>query len=308
MLFDILIFFISIPILVYFSDVFIDNTAKLAKSFGVSHFVIGITVVGIGTSLPEIIVADYASFTNESGIVLGNIIGSNVTNISLILGVAFFIRKSVIDDDHMYKDSIIHLLILGFGVIIILTDNTISRLEGVILTGMFVSYILHSLKSHKIPEKKDDENTLNGTIVLYTIIGIVGVLIGSKLLVESAVAVANELNVSSAVIALTIIALGTSLPELTVSISAASRGFTMLILGNIVGSNITNMALAMGTASMIRDVLIEDARFIMLNLVYMMLLSIILVVIIRKKNISRLWGGLYLIMYGIFVLGSYTMS
>ena len=301
MLIDILLFLISIPILIYSSDFFIDNASKLAKSIGVSEFCIGITVVGIGTSFPEIMVTDYASFTGESGIVLGNIIGSNITNIALILGVAFFIRNTVISDSHIVKDSIVHLIVLILGTIIFLSGNNISRPEGVILTVVYVLYIIYSLKSNKRSEEKTTHDNFVLKRTVYIIIALTGVLIGSKLLVESAVVIANMLGISSAVIAITVIAFGTSLPELAVSISAAKRGFTMLILGNIMGSNVTNMMLAMGTASMIREVVIEDVHFIQFSLAFMLLLSIILMAAMKKKDISRLWGVLYMMMYIIFI-------
>lgn len=306
MLIDILLFLISIPVLIYSSDFFTDNASMLAKSVGVSEFFIGITIVGIGTSLPEIMVTDYAAFTGESGIVLGNIIGSNITNIALILGVAFFIRNTVISDSNIVKDSIVHLIVLFLGTIIFLSGNNINRLEGVILTAVYLLYILYSLKSHKRPEEKNTHSNFVLKRIFYLIVALAGVLIGSKLLVDSAVAVANMLGISSAVIAITVIAFGTSLPELAVSISAAKRGFTMLILGNIVGSNVTNMMLAMGTASMIREVVIEDVHFIQFSLAFMLLLSIILMAAMKKKDLSRLWGIVYLIMYIIFIWLSYT--
>lgn len=307
MIFDILVFVLSIALLIYSSEFFTGNAARMARSLGVSTFFIGVTVVGIGTSLPEIMVTDYASYTGVSGIVLGNIIGSNITNIALVLGLAFFIRSTVITGDHMLKDSIIHLGVLVFGAIIIISGNTITRIEGVVMTAVYVIYILYTLKSHKSPTGKDEYDRFNVRMLLNTFAGLAGVLIGSKLLVDSAVVIANEIGISSTVIGLTIIALGTSLPELAVSVSAAKRGFTMLILGNIVGSNITNMLLAMGTASMISDVMVEDTQFIFFNLAYMILLSLILLLVVRKKEISRWWGAVYLGMYVFFLASTYMM-
>lgn len=307
MLHDILLFIISFPIIVYFSDLFIENAVKLARSFGVSQFLIGITIVGIGTSLPEVVVSDYASFSGVSGIAIGNVVGSNITNIALVLGLSFFIRNTVIFDEHMFKDSIIHLFVISFGILLILTNNSISRLEGVILTVIYIFYILYSIKSHKRPKELKNNNDFNIKITFYTLAGLVGVLIGSKLLVDSAVVLADQMGISSAVIGLTIIALGTSLPELAVSISAARRGFTMLILGNVIGSNITNIVLAMGTASMIREVVVEDAFLFRFNLAYMLLLSLILILVVRKKEISRLWGALYLLMYVFFIYSIYII-
>ena len=307
MLIDILLLLISIPILVYSSELFTENAAKLADSIGVSHFLIGITFVGIGTSLPEIMVTNYASLTNESGIALGNVIGSNITNIALILGVSFFIRRTVIPQGSIFKDSVVHLVVLVLGTFIFLSGNIISRFEGVVLSVVYVSYVLYSIQSHKIPEdKQDNYERFMKKRTIYIILGLVGVLIGSKLLVDSAVIIAGKLGISSAVIAITVVALGTSLPELVVSISAAKRGFIMLILGNIVGSNITNMMLAMGTASMIREVVVEEVSFIQFNLAYMLLLSIILIAAMKKKNLSRIWGVMYLLFYAVFIWLSYT--
>ncbi|HUW66504.1 MAG TPA: calcium/sodium antiporter [Candidatus Nanoarchaeia archaeon] len=302
MLFDILLLLISIPILIYSSELFTENAAKLADSIGVSHFLIGITFVGIGTSLPEIMVTNYASLTNESGIALGNVIGSNITNIALILGVSFFIRRTVIPQGSIFKDSVVHLVVLVLGTFIFLSGNIISRFEGVVLSVVYVSYVLYSIQSHKIPEDKQvNHERFMKKRTIYIILGLVGVLIGSKLLVDSAVIIAGKLGISSAVIAITVVALGTSLPELVVSISAAKRGFIMLILGNIVGSNITNMMLAMGTASMIREVVVEEVSFIQFNLAYMLLLSIILIAAMKKKNLSRIWGVMYLLLYAVFI-------
>jgi cation:H+ antiporter len=307
MLLDILLFIISIPILIYSSELFTENAAKIADSIGVSHFFIGITIVGIGTSLPEIMVADYASFTNESGIVLGNVIGSNITNIALILGVSFFIRRTVIPEGSILKDSVVHLAVLILGTVLFLSGNIITRFEGVVLIAVYGSYILYSLKSHRMPENEQDHHEKFMTKrAIYIILGLVGVLIGSKLLVDSAVVIANMLGISSAVIAITVIAFGTSLPELVVSISAAKRGFIMLILGNIVGSNVTNMMLAMGTASMIREIVVEEISFTQFNLAYMLLLSIILIAAMKKKNLSRIWGIMFLLMYAIFIGFNYT--
>ena len=307
MLIDILLLLISIPILVYSSELFTENAAKLADSIGVSHFLIGITIVGIGTSLPEIMVTNYASLTNESGIALGNVIGSNITNIALILGVSFFIRRTVIPQGSIFKDSVVHLVVLVLGTFIFLSGNIISRFEGVVLSVVYVSYVLYSIQSHKIPEdKQDNHERFMKKRTIYIILGLVGVLIGSKLLVDSAVIIAGKLGISSAVIAITVVALGTSLPELVVSISAAKRGFIMLVLGNIVGSNITNMMLAMGTASMIREVVVEEVSFIQFNLAYMLLLSIILIAAMKKKNLSRIWGVMYLLLYAVFIWLSYT--
>ncbi|MCG7850634.1 MAG: calcium/sodium antiporter [ANME-2 cluster archaeon] len=307
MLFEILIFIIALFILVYSSEIFTENASRLAQSFGVSHFFIGMTIVGIGTSLPEIMISGYAAYTGDSGIVLGNVIGSNITNIAFVLGIAFFIRNTVISGSHMFRDSIIHILILAFGIITILTGERITRVEGVVLCAVYTLYILYLLKSHTKPKEENDKTRFDVKAMFYTMLSLGGVLLGSKLLVDSAVLMAGELGISSAVIGLTIVALGTSLPELTVSVAAAKRGFTMLILGNIVGSNITNVVLAMGTASIINEVVVDEPNLFRFNIAYMMLLSLILVVIVRKKKISRMWGILYLAMYVFFIGYTYAI-
>ena len=280
------------------------NAVKLARSMGVSQFFIGTTIIGIGTSLPEILITDYASLKGECGIVLGNVLGSNVTNIALVLGLAIFLRSTVITNDNLLKDSIIHFLVLCMGCLFILSGNSVGRIEGMLLIGMYFVYIYYLLKTHTI-EKGDDtgiKSTFNMQIVLYTILGLVGVVGGSKLLVDSAVIIASDLGIPNMVIGLTIIALGTSLPELAVSVSAAKRGFIMLIFGNIIGSNITNMNLATGTASVINEVIVDNTNLIKFNLLYLLLLSAILIIIVKKGVISRWWGGLYLLMYVFFII------
>ncbi|MCL7412288.1 MAG: calcium/sodium antiporter [ANME-2 cluster archaeon] len=301
MFFEILVFIIALVILVYSSDIFTENASRLAKSFGVSHFFIGITIVGIGTSMPEIMVTDYASYTGISGIVLGNVIGSNITNIAFILGIAFFIKRTAISDNHIFKDCLVHMLVMAFGIITILTGDRITGVEGVILCSVYILYILYSLKSNTQQKEDLDKTRFDVKAVFFVMLSLVGVLLGSKLLVDSVIVVAGELGISSTVISLTVIALGTSIPELAVSVSAASRGFTMLMLGNIVGSNVTNLMLAMGTGSIIHEVVVNEPALFRFDLGYMMLLSLILLVIVRKKEISRLWGILYLAMYAFFI-------
>lgn len=280
------------------------NAVKLARSMGVSQFFIGTTIIGIGTSLPEILITDYASLKGECGIVLGNVLGSNVTNIALVLGLAIFLRSTVITNDNLLKDSIIHFLVLCTGCLFILSGNSVGRIEGMVLIGMYFLYIYYLLKTHTIERSDDNDikNTFNIRIVLYTILGLVGVVGGSKLLVDSAVVIASELGIPNMVIGLTIIALGTSLPELAVSVSAAKRGFIMLIFGNIIGSNITNMNLATGTASVINKVTVDNINLINFNLLYLLLLSALLIIIVKKGVISSWWGGLYLLMYVFFII------
>ncbi|MFV9630659.1 MAG: calcium/sodium antiporter [Methanosarcinales archaeon] len=304
MISDILIFIISLVVLIFSSEIFTVNAVKLARSIGVSQFFIGSTIIGIGTSLPEILVTDYASFKGESGIVLGNVLGSNVTNIALVLGLAIFLKSTVVNNDNLLKDSIIHFLVLFTGCLIILSGNSVSRIEGMFLIGMYFLYIYYLLKTHRIQngDDNDSKSTFNIRIVLYTILGLVGVIGGSKLLVDSAVIIASEMGISNMVIGLTIISLGTSLPELAVSVSAAKRGFIMLIFGNIIGSNITNMNIATGTASLINEVTVNNTNLIKFNLLYLLLLSAILIIIVKKGVISRWWGGLYLLMYGFFII------
>jgi len=301
---DIIIFIISLVILIFSSEIFTVNAVKLARSMGVSQFFIGTTIIGIGTSLPEILITDYASLKGECGIVLGNVLGSNVTNIALVLGLAIFLRSTAITNDNLLKDSIIHFLVLCTGCFLILSGNSVSRIEGMILIGMYFLYIYYLLKTHTVDKGDDNDikSTFNIRIVFYTILGLVGVVGGSKLLVDSAVVIASELGIPNMVIGLTIIALGTSLPELAVSVSAAKRGLIMLIFGNIIGSNITNMNLATGTASVINEVTVDNTVLIKFNLLYLLLLSALLIIIVKKGVISHWWGGLYLLMYVFFII------
>lgn len=301
MFFEILVFIIALVILVFSSDIFTENTSRLAKSFGVSHFFVGITIVGLGTSMPEIVVTDYASYTGISGIVLGNVIGSNIANIAFILGLAFFLRNTEISDNHIFKDCLVHILIMAFGIITILTGDRITGTEGVVLCLAYILYLLYSLKSNTQHAEDIAKTRFDVKAVFHAMASLVGVLLGSKLLVDSAVVIAGELGISSAVIGLTVIALGTSIPELAVSMSAARRGFTMMMLGNIIGSNVTNLMLAMGTASIIREVVVDEPALFRFNIGYMMLLSLILLMIIRKKEIPRFWGISYLAMYAFFI-------
>ncbi len=298
-----LFFLISIPIIIKFSDIFTEGASKLAKMLGVSDFIIGITVVALGTSLPELASDSYASYIDHGQIAFGDIIGSNITNIALILGLTCVIKPLVIKHTEIYSGWI-HLLILTLASAFILISGGIGRIGGIIFIFAYILYLKNSIEKYgelgvETIEKNDWKKN-----IFEVLIGLTGILIGAHLLVNSIIGLSTAFGISEYLIALVLMAVGTSLPELFVSVSAARKGYMTMALGNIIGSNVANILWVLGAAAIIRPIRI-DPELIFVQLIFMLLLSVLL--IIFKKSgyvIDRKEGAVFLGVYIVFVLVS----
>ena len=286
----------------------------MAKLLGVSPFIIGVTIVAYGTSMPEFVVSAFASVEEAGAIALGNVIGSNLFNTGLILGIAALISPIVIR-----KELLGQVLRLELPLNVALTVFVgaagaailIERWMGVALLIVFVLYMFLVLRkewSQRGQRIKNDEfqksNIPASKFVLSstaTIFGLAGLLISAKLMVDSAVIIANLMGVSERIIGLTIVALGTSLPEMAAATAAAVKKQSELILGNLVGSNLFNLGLILGAASVIRPIPVEsghffDTGFLMLNAV------LITFFIISRKKVSRAEGATLVACYLLFAI------
>jgi len=316
----IVIFIASFAMLVKGADIFIDGAAGIAVRKGVSEHMIGLTLVAFATSIPELAVSDIASYHGIEGIAIGNVVGSNIANIGLVLGVAIIImpvsspRKSFMDGVILLGTTILLYLLL--------LDGSLGRLDGVLFLLIYVVFIYYLAKRHREGEgidsgemeeleelkKKAEEKAkaeaggkaapLTKEIILLAG-GAAMVLIGAHYLVESAVEMAEMAGVSSLVIGLTIISVGTSLPELSSSVAAALKKKHGISVGNVIGSNLINILLVLGTASMIRPIGVggETMRFTM---PYLLVMTAITVVLVRTK-MPRWAGVILLILYGLFL-------
>lgn len=244
------------------ADLLVDSASSIAKKFNISELVIGLTVVALGTSAPEMVVNSISALKNHDDVVFGNVIGSNIFNLFLILGVSGLIFPMSVRKNTVWKE-IPFSLVISMVLFVLVNDrmlfgnaeNSLSKIDGAILLALFVgfvAYILYSLKKENDDSDFDTSdihvfNYLKSTLLL--IVGIVGLAVGGNLVVNSAVEIAKQLQVSEKLIGLTIISAGTSLPELATSVVAAVKKKSDIAVGNVLGSNILNITLILGLSS-----------------------------------------------------------
>lgn len=283
------------------------GAAGLARVFGVSPLVVGLTVVSYGTSAPELAVSVVAALDGKSAIALGNVVGSNIANIGLILGITALIAPPLVEGS-LARRELPTLLLATAAVPAILLDGVIGRIEGTLLTAGAIAFTLATLKwSRQSPENAAEEQPQepgDGKLRLAMIAaaGLGVLLVGGKVFVGGAVGLALALGMSERVVGLTVVAVGTSLPELAASLVAALRGHSELAVGNVVGSNVFNVFLILGLTSLVRP--IEGALHAMtLDLGVMGALTVLCVISMRAaRRIPRWEGGLLVCCYVAFLL------
>lgn len=311
-----LFFAIGIFLLIRGSNYLVDGSSSLAKRFGVSTLLIGLTVVSIGTTTPELIVNIMASLKGAPEIAFGNIIGSNITNILLVLGVAAIISPIVVKSSSIRKEipfAIIAaciLLVFSNQILIDQTHtNTLTRVSGIMLLTFFALFIYYAIdiaaKSRKQiePQKLEIERRHPIMIAVMIIGGIVALFIGGRLTVEGAILISSQLHLSEFLISATVIAIGTSLPELFVAIQAARKNETGIIVGNIIGANIFNILWILGITALISPITIPE--HINTDIFIMGGVSILLFIMIfigKKHEIERWQGWVFLALYVIYLL------
>ena len=291
-------------ILYFGGETLLRGAVALASRFGLSSLAIGLTVVAFGTSAPELAISLNAALNNASDIALGNVIGSNIANLGLILGLSAVISPLLVQAKIIRLDAPIMLAsVLLFAVFLL--DNQIGRLEGIILSTGLLAYIAFTfIQARKEPEVIQEE-FLQGvpktrgrlTIDLGLVILGLGLLIlGGKLLVLAAVTIALQLGMSEAVIGLTIVALGTSLPELTATLVAARRGYGNIAIGNIIGSNIFNMLGILGITTLVTP--LESGNILWGDILCMTLLSLLTYLFLfTLGKLERSEGVILVLMY-----------
>lgn len=287
-------------LLVKGSDFFVDGSAGIAARFGISQLVIGLTIVAMGTSAPEAAVSITAALEGSADIAIGNIVGSNILNIFIILGIAAVIasmrvEKSTIKYEIPYMIGC-SVLLLCMGL-----DGEITRFEGIVLWIAFIAYLVYLLLQAK-KNKEEMQQTKDGklwTEAIFIVGGLVAIILGSKLAVYGATGLARALGISERFIGLTIVALGTSLPELFTSVNAARKGKADIAIGNIVGSNIFNVLFVIGTTGLITLVPFAP-NYIKDSWVMIGAAVILLLCVLRKKVLNRAGGILLLLCYGAY--------
>ena len=301
--YDIGLLILGLVFLIFGGDLLVRSAVSFAEKFGVSSFLIGVTVVSFGTSIPELMVSIQAAMDQAADIAIGNVLGSNIANIALVLGVSVVIRPLSVTTN-TYKLSWWVMLISSLLFILFLLDNVITKMEGLLLIAGLFCFIFFSIKRN-IPNEESIISKINiQTGILFFVLGAIGLYFGSELFVESAISIASFFNVPKFVIGITVVALGTSLPELVTSIVALMKGQNNISLGNLIGSNIFNVFAVLGITSLIQEL---GTSSILLFLDFGVMLAVILVfgyqLFIRKK-ISRTAGFILLSGYFSYILFS----
>ena len=301
--YDIGLLILGLVFLIFGGDLLVRSAVSFAEKFGVSSFLIGVTVVSFGTSIPELMVSIQAAMDQAADIAIGNVLGSNIANIALVLGVSVVIRPLSITTN-TYKLSWWVMLISSLLFILFLLDNVITKMEGLLLVAGLFCFIIFSIKRNISNEESIVSKINIQTGILFFVLGAIGLYFGSELFVESAISIASFFDVPKFVIGITVVALGTSLPELVTSIVALMKGQNNISLGNLIGSNIFNVFAVLGITSLFQEL---GTSSILLFLDFGVMLAVILVfgyqLFIRKK-ISRTAGFILLSGYFSYILFS----
>ena len=306
MVLQILLLISGLLLILFGANWLVDGSTSIARKTGISEFVIGITIVGIGTSTPEMVVSYFAAFQGQSEIALGNVIGSNIFNILMILGITTLIKPVTMSRENRLKDIPMNILVTGALLILWLAhsilgigQNQISRLEGLLMLIAFVAFLWMMFRSgnDNTEEENEEIKTFSPAMAVIMIIGGLACLIGGgRVFVNSATAIAHYLNLSEKFIAITIMAAGTSLPELATCIVAARKGRNQMALGNVIGSNISNILLIVGGAALISPLSLSGISY--MDFAVVMISSIVLLIsayTFQKERIDRIEGMFFIL-------------
>lgn len=294
----------GIFLLYYGADYLVKGSAAIAISAGVKKIVVGLTLVAVGTSMPEFIVS-LVSAMEHGDISIGNIVGSNIANILLVLGISSAFR-CIEAEERIFRLELPVLLVITILFIIFCYDGNLMGYEGFVLLVLFVAYmsfIVITRKEQKVDEEALENIKANDTFknIIFAVLGLIALILGGNLTVKGAVDLAHILGISELVIGLTVVAIGTSLPELFTSVVAAIKKEYAISIGNIIGSNLFNTAFVLGIVPMINSLevapdILEFDNFFMLGMV--LLLSVFL---FTGKSLSRLEGVIFMFLYIIFI-------
>lgn len=317
-----LVLILALAGLVFAADRFVEGCAALANNLGVAPIIIGVTVIGFGTSAPEILVSGIASLQGNVGLAIGNAIGSNIANIGLILGITVMIKPISIQTT-IFRLELPALLIVSFGTYFMIADYSLDRIDGVILLSflvLFLGWLVRLCIQQNRTKNQTNEPVAmefesgipqsmpNTVAAAWTIAGLTGLIISSKALVWAAVSIAKTLGVSDLIIGLTIIALGTSLPELAASVASVLKNKSDMAIGNVIGSNIYNLCAVLSLPALVAPGLI-DAQIVYRDYRMMAVLTLVLAFmtakILRRDHIGRLSGLILLSLYFVYQLSLY---
>ncbi len=302
-----LLYFVAGFILLYYgADFLVRGSASIAVSLGVKKIVVGLTLVALGTSMPEFVVSFFAALEKADGVSIGNIVGSNLANILLVLGLSSVIRPIQVKRRVFLLELPVLLLITGMFVVFCI-DGALNGLEGIVMMAVFVVYMTFIIINRKVREGSDVEliPMEKGHMVknvFLSAIGLVGLVVGGQLTVRGAIGLAQAFGISEVIIGLTVVALGTSLPELFTSVVAVIKNEDEISIGNIIGSNLFNVAFVLGIIPMIHTLKV-DAGIVRFENIFLFFVTVLLsVFLFIGRSLSRIEGIILLVLYVLFIL------
>lgn len=308
MIADILWILTGLVMILVGSDWLVDGASGIARRYGISEFIIGMTIVGIGTSMPELVSSAISAMGGHGDMALGNVTGSNVCNVLLILGVTAMISPIGFTRSNIRKDipfalivSLFLLFVLYNGFGLLGGVPGISRVDGLYLLLFFVIFMIDSFRSAKSGFEEDAEEAKPmpmGKAILFILLGLAGLIFGGRLFVDNTVSIAERFHVSEAFISITLMAVGTSLPELATCVVAALKGKNQLALGNVIGSNIFNILLIIGASAVISPFEIETISTVDMVMMVIPVLMLWLAAFTGKRyQLGRGEGFIFLLVY-----------
>lgn len=295
---------IGFLLLIKGADYFVDSASAIARKFHIPSMIIGLTIVSIGTSLPELSVSLTSALIGKNDLAVANVVGSNIFNILMGLGVTSIISKLPIEKNTIEND-IPFLNIIGSILLMMMLNLTLNRFEGILLIGLLIGFLFYIIKpvlNNK--EESKEESKLSFKTILLGILGVVGIILGGDMVVDSASNIAKMFGMSQNLIGLTVVALGTSLPEFVTSVIAGIKGENEIAVGNIIGSNIFNILMILGISSIISPIVISFISVI--DIMFMIAIGILLYVfVVKSKTLKRYQGIVFIFLYIGYI--SYTI-
>jgi cation:H+ antiporter len=306
---NVLFIFFGFLLLVVGGEFIVRSSVAISLKFNISKLVIGMTVVAFATSLPELIVSINAALNDSPAIAINNVIGSNIANIALVLSIISILSYIEVDKNFYKKDWPIMFVFSIFLVIFCVTNNALDRYEGLILVVLLLLFIYYSLNNSDAEFSDSDlddklVSTSNTKIIIWLLISSITLYFGAEFLVNGAVDFAKQMNISEAVISVSIVAIGTSIPELVASLIAIAKREKGISIGNLIGSNIFNIGSVLGITAIIKPIQIAN-EIIERDLLWMLFFALLLLfmaIIPKKNSIGKLKGLLMLFTYFLFII------
>ncbi|WP_017732461.1 calcium/sodium antiporter [Nafulsella turpanensis] len=315
MLLDLVYLIGGIALVIFSANWLVDGASSLAKKYGIPDLVIGLTIVAFGTSAPELTVNLFSALQGSTAIAIGNVLGSNIANIFLIVGLSALISPLLIQKNTTWKEiplSLLAAIVLGFLANDQLIDNNpignfISRIDGLVLLSFFIIFMVYTIEISKNQSETDEQVVLMPIwkSILLMVAGLLGLFFGGKFLVEGAVSLAGQLGMSEKLIGLTIVAVGTSTPELATSLVAAYKKKADIAIGNIVGSNIFNIFFILGITALIQPLPFEPSmNFDIAITILASFLLFMTTIVLGKRKVVKAEGVVFLLIYIAFIVYS----